>query len=90
MTISIEELEQITLSQFSQYGFSTLTYIQEYAIKVILRNNTCLLSAPTGSGKTEAAIFPILSLMSFLKVKHGISVIYVTPLRSLNNEWFRF
>ena len=89
MTISIEELEQITLSKFSQYGFSTLTYIQECAIRVILRDKTCLLSAPTGSGKTEAAIFPILSLMSFLKVKHGISIIYVTPLRSLNNDVLR-
>ncbi len=44
-----------------------------------------LLLAPTAGGKTEAAVFPLLSEM----VEgdwHGLSVLYVTPLRALLNN----
>ncbi|HYZ65370.1 MAG TPA: DEAD/DEAH box helicase, partial [Nitrososphaeraceae archaeon] len=49
--------------------------------------------APTGSGKTEAAVIPVFSMlssMSTLDDREGkIRVIYVTPLRALNNDVLR-
>jgi ATP-dependent Lhr-like helicase len=48
------------------------------------------LVAPTGSGKTEAAVIPVFSLLSRTtaseSLKGKIRVIYVTPLRALNND----
>lgn len=49
--------------------------------------------APTGSGKTEAAVIPIFSMLSHSRTsdscKGKIRVIYVTPLRALNNDVLR-
>jgi ATP-dependent Lhr-like helicase len=63
----------------------TLTEIQERSIKEIENNNNCLIVAPTGSGKTEAALLPILNKIQKEKIQ-GISAIYITPLRSLNRD----
>ncbi len=49
--------------------------------------------APTGSGKTEAAVIPVFSMLSSISTlddREGkIRVIYVTPLRALNNDVLR-
>jgi ATP-dependent helicase Lhr and Lhr-like helicase len=51
------------------------------------------LVAPTGSGKTEAAVIPVFSMLSSISTlddREGkIRVIYVTPLRALNNDVLR-
>ncbi|MFZ0648373.1 MAG: DEAD/DEAH box helicase, partial [Nitrososphaeraceae archaeon] len=46
--------------------------------------------APTGSGKTEAAVIPVFAMLSSIATsesfKGRIRAIYVTPLRALNND----
>ncbi len=63
--------------------FTHLTPPQEKAIPLILNGRNVLIVAPTGTGKTEAAILPILA-----KIERGggIKVLYVTPLRALNRD----
>ena len=50
-----------------------------------------MLVAPTGSGKTEAAVLPVFTQLSNHKLHHRgkIKAIYITPLRSLNNDVLR-
>ncbi len=68
-------------------GFSSLTDPQELAIPEILEGNNILLTSPTGSGKTEAAILPAMVLLNNIKDKlSGFGIIYVTPLRALNRD----
>ncbi|MCD6324163.1 MAG: DEAD/DEAH box helicase [Desulfurococcales archaeon] len=48
-----------------------------------------VLTAPTGSGKTEAAVLPILAEMLLRGECSPVTVLYVTPLRALINDLFR-
>lgn len=66
-------------------GFKRLTEPQLKAIPIILGGNDVLIIAPTGSGKTEAALIPILSLM-IESNPPPISILYITPLRALNRD----
>jgi ATP-dependent Lhr-like helicase len=61
------------------------TPIQESAIIPISSGKNCILIAPTGSGKTEAAILPMIS-RAFSKEWGPMSILYVTPLRALNRD----
>src|SRR5687767_8648298 len=82
--------EDIIIDKFRKEGFSSLTTIQRKALPVISRKVNCLLVAPTGSGKTEAAILPVFTMLAHQKGGSGtIRAIYITPLRSLNNDVLR-
>lgn len=83
-------LEQAIVQKFRKEGFESLTIIQQKALPVIARRINCLLVAPTGSGKTEAAVLPVFGMLSKSKKLLGkIRLVYITPLRALNNDVYR-
>lgn len=66
-------------------GWSSLRPLQEASVAPVLDGSDALLLAPTAGGKTEAALFPLLSCMA-LDDWRGLSVLYVCPLRALLNN----
>jgi ATP-dependent helicase Lhr and Lhr-like helicase len=66
-------------------GWLDLRPLQEQAVGPVLSGADALLLAPTAGGKTEAAVFPLLSAMA-LEGWSGLSVLYVCPLRALLNN----
>jgi len=59
--------------------------MQARALSEIRAGSHLLIVAPTGSGKTEAALFPILESLG-ASDRGGIQVLYITPLRALNRN----
>ncbi|MEM0372767.1 MAG: DEAD/DEAH box helicase [archaeon] len=81
---SFSLLDKRIQNALRERGFSA-TPIQEKAIPQIIAGGNVLLISPTGVGKTEAALLPVLH--NFLKEPSpGIGVIYITPLRALNRD----
>src|SRR3989475_4035263 len=66
-------------------GISKINEMQTQAIGEIRSGSQLLIVAPTGSGKTEAALFPVLEALG-VDDRAGIRAIYVTPLRALNRN----
>jgi ATP-dependent helicase Lhr and Lhr-like helicase len=89
-TLKSKETEQLIIENFRKEGFEYLTTIQQKALPIIARRVNCLLVAPTGSGKTEAAVLPVFTMLAHEKGSAGrIRAIYITPLRALNNDVMR-
>ena len=70
----------------SARGFTTPTEPQRRALPPLTRGQDALVIAPTGSGKTETAMLPVLSAISEREPTHGFQALYVTPLRALNRD----
>jgi ATP-dependent Lhr-like helicase len=68
-------------------GWSRLRPLQEAAITPILDGRDALLLAPTAGGKTEAAVFPLLTAASEQRWQ-GLSILYICPLRALLNNLY--
>ncbi|NLB15819.1 MAG: DEAD/DEAH box helicase [Clostridiales bacterium] len=70
------------------HGWNSLHPVQVEAAKVLFETeNNLLLCSGTASGKTEAAFFPILSMMTQQPPK-SIGCLYIAPLKSLINDQF--
>ncbi|MCX8199066.1 MAG: ATP-dependent helicase [Sulfolobales archaeon] len=73
----------------AKYG--SLTPPQRMAIPLIKARANVLVSAPTGTGKTLAAFLGIIDNLyaayeGSSSLPEGVRVIYVSPLRALNND----
>lgn len=68
------------------------TDVQRRAWPAQVRGDNTLIAAPTGSGKTLAAVLPCLDRLAVDKLAdgeryvRGVRVLYVTPLKALNND----
>jgi len=81
---------QVALAELK---FTEPTLPQTKAFPAILSGENVLLIAPTGSGKTEAVLLPILSKLVEQKSQNpqqsGIQILYITPLRALNRDMLK-
>ncbi|MFC0315116.1 DEAD/DEAH box helicase [Gordonia phosphorivorans] len=66
-------------------GWPRLRPLQSDAAGPITAGEDALLLAPTAGGKTEAAVFPLLTRMQAQRWD-GVSVLYLCPLRALLNN----
>lgn len=93
-TESFELLHESMQRWIWKQGWETLRPIQEQAIPVVLDGDSdVILSAPTASGKTEAAFLPILSHItdrreSSQSPEPGFDVVYISPLKALINDQY--
>jgi ATP-dependent Lhr-like helicase len=68
-------------------GWEQLRAIQEAAIpRILASDDNYILSSRTASGKTEAALLPILSKVNFNDA--GVQALYISPLIALINDQF--
>ena len=69
-------------------GWQTLRGVQNAAGDAIFHTDeNVLLTAATASGKTEAAFFPILTLLDE-EPSSSVGVLYIAPLKALINDQF--
>ncbi|HUI22938.1 MAG TPA: DEAD/DEAH box helicase [Nitrososphaerales archaeon] len=76
------------LEALKERGFESPTDPQEKLVPIVRAGKNALLMAPTGTGKTEAALLPILDAMireEEARVR-GTKLLYITPLRALNRD----
>ena len=85
-TLSVLQLLSRPLREAFLERFGEFTEPQLEAIPRILNGDNLLLMAPTGTGKTEAALIPLLNRLVLENAIDGVRIIYVTPLRALNRD----
>jgi ATP-dependent Lhr-like helicase len=88
-TTGFEFLAEPVRGILDELGIRAPTPPQTQASPLIAKGENVLVIAPTGSGKTEAAMLPLLSRLVSEGHGDGISIIYITPLRALNRDMLR-
>lgn len=66
-------------------GWRSLRPVQELAIEAVLDGANTVILAPTAGGKTEAALFPVLSRILGEGLR-PVSALYICPIRALLNN----
>src|SRR5689334_15149395 len=72
------------ISGFRAHYPFPLDPFQEEAIAHLVADESVMVAAPTGTGKTVVAEFGV-----FRMVKKGLRVMYTTPIKALSNQKFR-
>ncbi len=86
--MTFEALHREIRELLADEGFQETTPAQAGAMPPILAGKHTLLLAPTGMGKTESAVLPILDELLSVpeEEREGFVALYVTPLRALNRD----
>ena len=71
-----------------EMGITEPTPPQVKAWPLVASGENVLIVAPTGSGKTEAALLPLLGKVAEGD-REGISLLYITPMRALNRDMLK-
>src|SRR6266851_1268048 len=86
MSSALDRLHPVVVHHIvNTLGWRSLRALQDQAAGPVLDGADALLLAPTAGGKTEAAMFPLLTAMDTQRWP-GMSVIYVCPLKALLNN----
>ena len=87
--IPIESLNDVLseniIDGLKKYGFLGVLPFQNESIRSILKGNNSIISASTGSGKTEAFVIPILQKILENPIK-GVFVLLIYPLNALIDD----
>jgi len=86
---SFESLAPAVRGFLLETGIKEPTPPQVQAWPIVARGENVLVVAPTGSGKTEAALLPLLSRLVSEGHGEGISLLYITPMRALNRDMLK-
>ncbi len=83
-----QSLSPPLVKALSERGFTSPTDPQARLFPIVQSGQNALLMAPTGTGKTEAAVLPILDriLREDDQRGKGTKLLYITPLRALNRD----
>ncbi len=68
-----------------KYGFTGLLPFQDESVRAILKGENSIISAPTGSGKTEAFTIPVIQKISENPTP-GVFTLLVYPLNALIDD----
>lgn len=69
----------------ARLGWTSLRPVQELAGQALLDGENALVLAPTAGGKTEAALFPTLSMLVEAPPA-GLAALYIAPIKALLNN----
>jgi ATP-dependent Lhr-like helicase len=84
-----EHLTSRVRSFMEEMGIAEPTPPQEKAWPLIAAGENVMIVAPTGSGKTEAAMLPLLGRVADDANRKGVSILYITPMRALNRDMLK-
>ncbi|MFA5333447.1 MAG: DEAD/DEAH box helicase [Candidatus Nanoarchaeia archaeon] len=68
-------------------NIAELTSVQKKSIPLIISGKNVLITAPTGYGKTLAAILPVFELIA--GKGEGLKILYIAPTKSLNRDIYK-
>lgn len=85
LAIEFADIPQKLREALGRLGYRQLNALQVASLKLARVYENLLLVAPTGSGKTEAALLPVLEELT-VNGGEPVNVLYITPLRALNRD----